>query len=165
VENVTTSSSILRNEIAHSAAVFDRIEAQFRNQSILLAKEREDIENSNTLKKFISTLKKKYIITDDITSESVLSKYMGFCKYNNKTYRIDIRLVPLESYYTALIYFTGSYQLNTMMRLKAKKLGYKLNEYGLYKTKSDIPIMLNSEKDLFDILKIEYLEPQQRNIL
>jgi DNA polymerase/3'-5' exonuclease PolX len=126
---------------------------------------KEDIENSNTLKKFISDLKKKKIITDDITSELVLSKYMGFCQYNNKHYRIDIRLVPLESYYAALIYFTGSYQLNTMMRLKAKKLGYKLNEYGLYKSKSDIPIMLNSEKDLFDILKIEYLEPQQRNIL
>jgi DNA polymerase/3'-5' exonuclease PolX len=126
---------------------------------------KQDIEKFDILKKFITSLKKKKIITDDITSDSVSSKYMGFCKYQNKNYRIDIRLVPLESYYTALIYFTGSYQLNTIMRSKAKKLGYKLNEYGLYKLKSDIPIVLNSEKDLFDILKIEYLEPQQRNIL
>ena len=93
---------------------------------------------------------------------------MGFCRYEKKNYRIDIRLVPLESYYSALVYFTGSYQLNTKMRSIAKKLGYKLNEYGLFKRNIDVeypdPIILNSEKDLFDILKIEYLEVEQRNI-
>jgi DNA polymerase lambda len=126
---------------------------------------KEDIGQSGTLKIFIDCLKKGKIITDDITSDEVLTKYMGFCKYDKKIYRIDIRLVPLESYYAALVYFTGSYQLNTIMRLNAKKLGYKLNEYGLYKEKSEIPVILDSEKDLFDLLNMEYLEPEQRNIL
>ena len=126
---------------------------------------KEDIEQSNTLQKLINCFKKDKLITDDITSDSVLTKYMGFCKYDKKIYRIDIRLIPVESYYSALLYFTGSYQLNTIMRLKAKKLDYKLNEYGLFKNKSNIPIILNSEKDIFDLLNMEYLEPQQRNIL
>jgi DNA polymerase/3'-5' exonuclease PolX len=95
---------------------------------------------------------------------------MGFCKYNKKNYRIDIRLVPLESYFTALVYFTGSYQLNTMMRLSAKKLGYKLNEYGLFKINKQSGLIseqidITSEIELFNILGIDYLEPEQRNLL
>jgi DNA polymerase/3'-5' exonuclease PolX len=126
---------------------------------------KEDLEESNVLKKFVSVLKKSKLITDDITSDKVISKYMGFCKYNKKNYRIDIRLVPLESYFTALVYFTGSYQLNTQMRLSAKKLGYKLNEYGLYKISTGESILITSEAQLFETLKMEYLEPEQRNIL
>jgi DNA polymerase/3'-5' exonuclease PolX len=132
---------------------------------------KEDMVNSNVLQKFIHRLKKAKLVTDDLTSDQVLSKYMGFCKYNKKNYRIDIRLVPLESYFTALVYFTGSYQLNTMMRSSAKKLGYKLNEYGLFKIntiKSDLggeQIDINSEEQLFDILGMDYLEPEQRNLL
>jgi DNA polymerase beta len=125
---------------------------------------KEDLANSTVLNDFINTLKKNHIITDDITSSKVTTKYMGFCKYEEKKYRIDIRFIPLESYYTALIYFTGSYQLNTMMRTNAKKLGFKLNEYGLY-DKNNTQIIISSEKDLFDILKINYLEPEQRTVL
>jgi DNA polymerase/3'-5' exonuclease PolX len=126
---------------------------------------KDDLDKSNSLHKFIGGLKKAKLITDDITSEKVTSKYMGFCRYGDKNYRIDIRLVPLESYFTALTYFTGSYQLNTAMRAHAKKLGYKLNEYGLYKISNGEQIMITSEEELFKILKLDYLEPEQRNIL
>ena len=86
---------------------------------------------------------------------------MGFCKLKNKEVRrIDIRFVPFQSYYSALLYFTGSYQLNQEMRQIAKKLGYKLNEYGLYKNKKLIKV--NSEKDIFDKLKMKYKEPKYR---
>jgi len=125
---------------------------------------KDDLNKSNSLYKFINGLKKAKLITDDITSEKVTTKYMGFCRYGNKNYRIDIRLLPLESYFTALTYFTGSYQLNTAMRIQAKKLGYKLNEYGLYKISNGEQIMITSEEELFKILKLDYLEPEQRNI-
>ena len=123
---------------------------------------KEDLEESNILKTIINNLKKINLITDDITSSDVLTKYMGFCNYKDKNYRIDIRLIPYESIFSALLYFTGSYQLNTLMRINAKKLDYKLNEYGLYK--NNIKIDINDEKDIFDLLKMEYLEPEQRNI-
>lgn len=126
---------------------------------------KEQMVDSTILKKFIHGLKKAKLVTDNLTSENVVSKYMGFCKYNKKNYRIDIRLVPLESYYTALVYFTGSYQLNTTMRLSAKKLGYKLNEYGLYKAETGEQIDVESEAQLFHILGMEYLEPEQRNVV
>ena len=123
---------------------------------------KEQMKTSIVLNQVINKLKQINLITDDITSSTVSTKYMGFCKYKSKLYRIDIRLVPYESFYPALIYFTGSYQLNTLMRINAKKLGYKLNEYGLYKNNEFIYI--SNEIELFDMLKMEYLEPEQRNI-
>ena len=86
---------------------------------------------------------------------------MGFCKYlNNPIRRIDIRLLPLQSFFTGYLYFTGSYEFNERMRGIAKRQGYKLNEYGLYKGNKFIQIY--SEKDVFDILGMKYLNPEER---
>lgn len=126
---------------------------------------KEDIDKSDTLQNFILNLKHNNIITQNITSEEVSSKYMGFCKYKKKTYRIDIRFMPIESFITALVYFTGSYQLNTLMRSNAKKLGYKLNEYGLFNLANNKMELINSEEELFKFLKMKYLEPEQRNLI
>ncbi|GIR56460.1 MAG: hypothetical protein CM15mP63_4650 [Gammaproteobacteria bacterium] len=93
---------------------------------------------------------------------------MGFSKLSRKPVRrIDIRFVPNMYYHSALLYFTGSYELNTQMRQIAKNKGYKLNEYGLFKIKSDgtfssKPLKADSEKDIFKKLDLDYLEPNQR---
>ena len=92
---------------------------------------------------------------------------MGFCKLkNNPIRRIDIRFFPINSYYTALIHFTGSGELNREMRQKATQLGYKLSEYGLFKILDGESrykkIKINSEKDVFDKLNIVYLDPVDR---
>ena len=115
----------------------------------------------NYLNLFIKMLKNKKVIVDDLTSDKSKTKYMGFSKFGkNPIRRIDIRFVPFESYYSALLYFTGSYQLNTDMRQEAKKLGFKLNEYGLFKNNKLIKV--NSEKDIFDKLKLNYKKPKFR---
>ena len=41
-------------------------------------------------------------------------------------------------------------------------MGYTLNEYGLYNSKNKL-IKTNSEKDIFDALGLEYIEPEGRN--
>jgi DNA polymerase (family 10) len=46
------------------------------------------------------------------------------------------------------------------MRGIAKRQGYKLNEYGLYKGEREIQIY--SERDAFDILGMKYLNPEER---
>jgi DNA polymerase/3'-5' exonuclease PolX len=51
------------------------------------------------------------------------------------------------------------------MRQIAINMGYKLNEYGLYKIKKNtklVKMKINSEKDVFDYLGLEYLAPQYR---
>jgi len=117
--------------------------------------------NKNYLNLFIKNLKNKKMIIDDLTTDTSNTKYMGFSKLNdNHIRRIDIRFVPFQSYHSALLYFTGSFQLNRQMRQIAKKLGYKLNEYGLYKNNKLIKV--KSEKDIFDKLKLDFKKPKFR---
>jgi len=87
---------------------------------------------------------------------------MGFGKYKeNPVRRIDIRFVPYESYFSALVYFTGSAELNKKMRVIAKSKKLKLSEYGLFKENGEM-LPIKSERDIFDILNIEYLLPRLR---
>lgn len=110
------------------------------------------------LKDLVDILKEREILIDDISMGKL--KYMGFGKINKYARRIDFLLIPEDEYYTALVYFTGSAEFNTKMRQTAKDKGYKLNEHGLYKGKEKIAI--RSEKELFDILGMEYTEPEKR---
>lgn len=60
--------------------------------------------------------------------------------------RIDIRFMTYDSYYPAILYFTGFSPLNRLMRTYALKRHYTLNEYGLYH--GGEKVVVNSEKDL-----------------
>lgn len=112
---------------------------------------------SNNLRKIVETLRD--IIVDDI-DEGYNVKYMGFVKFMGKVRRLDIMYVPLESYYTALLHFTGSWGFNQKLRMVAIELGYTLNQYGLFK--NGIAEKVASEKDVFDKLGMEYIEPKDR---
>ena len=119
--------------------------------------------DSNILSSYVKCLHDHNFLLDDITNKNIQTKYMGFCKYkSNSIRRIDIRLIPISSYFPALMYFTGSYEFNQMIRAHAKKLGYKLNEYGLYKLDDLSPITILSEQDIFKILQMHYIEPNLR---
>ena len=124
----------------------------------------------NYLEIIINKLKEKHklnnnqpLLIDDITDKNYETKYMGFGKYKDNPYRrIDIRFVDWNYYYSALVYFTGSAELNQNMRKIAKKMGYKLSEYGLTNLKTEKEIPIKSESDIFKILKIHYLHPRDR---
>lgn len=133
--------------------------------------ENMDKNNLNYMALFIKKLIKKKFIVDSLTSYDVETKYMGFCQLDSSKpiRRIDIRYIPYTSYYPAMLYFTGSGSFNKKMRQHAIQLGYMLNEYGIYKvnkdkikgkTKKRIPV--NSEKEIFNILGLEYLTPDLR---
>ena len=128
----------------------------------ILISKKNDNDIDNHLEMFVDKLKENKIIIDDITDKNIKKKYMGFAKYkNNPIRRIDIRFVPYDSYYSALLYFTGSAELNKKMRRIAKNKKLKLSEYGLYKS-NGTQIEINSEYDIFKILEIPYLEPKFR---
>jgi len=121
-------------------------------------------EEKLVIQKIVKKLHESRFLIDDITSDST-NKYMGFCQDPHQSKkpvrRIDIRFIPFLSWYPASLYFTGSKELNLFLRNKAKKLGYKLNEYGLYKGTKNIYV--ESEEEIFKILDEKYLEPQERN--
>jgi len=122
-----------------------------------------DIYSNKYLSNLITLCKQNGFIIDDLTTLGE-KKYMGVCKINNSiARRIDIRCVSKDEYYAALLYFTGSKNFNLLIRKKANSLGYSLNEYGLINKKNKILYPLKSEEELFEILKIPYVSPSDRN--
>ena len=76
-------------------------------------------------------------------------------------YKIDaFRTLPADKI-PMLLYSTGSKEFNVMMRSKAKKLGYLLNQKGLFKDGKRVE-GLKSEEDYFKILGMPYKEPTAR---
>jgi DNA polymerase (family 10) len=73
---------------------------------------------------------------------------------------VDLRVVTDEEYPFAVHYFTGSKNHNTEVRARAKKLGYKLNEYGLFKGKKATPC--KDEVELFARLGMDWVPPELR---
>lgn len=124
---------------------------------------KKQTEDSNIMTNFIKQLIKSSFIVDSLTSLDVPTKYMGICRLSSKHMirRIDIRFIPQESYYTAILYFTGSPEFNRKMRSVALSMGYTLNEYRLLNDKGK-PFKITSEKDIFDYLNMEYLQPKYR---
>lgn len=129
-----------------------------------------DESNDNILADIISHLTNKKLLVDHLTEEGK-TKYMGICRLNAKSKgrRIDIRFIPYESKAAAILYFTGSGNFNKFMRAEALKKGYTINEYGIYKTKKvngkqvkDNRIPVETELDIFKIVKMDYLEPENR---
>jgi len=121
-------------------------------------------EQSDLMIRFIANLNSKSFIIDSLTSTETKTKYMGLCKLNPDlpVRRIDIRFIPQESYYTAILYFTGSGQFNKRMRGVANSLGYTLNEYQLTRLSDNSKINITREKDVFDALNMEYQNPENR---
>lgn len=115
----------------------------------------------NKLKSRMKNNNDKPLLVDSMTDKKIKTKYMGFSKlYNNLIRRIDIRFITYDSYYSALLYFTGSGELNKKMRQIAKEKGYKLSEYGLFN--KDTMVHITSERDIFKKLSMEYLPPRLR---
>jgi len=75
---------------------------------------------------------------------------------------VDLRVVKEDELPAATHYFTGSKAHNTEVRARAKKQGYKLNEYGLFKEDSDKSVKLADEPALFKKLGLDFIPPELR---
>lgn len=74
----------------------------------------------------------------------------------------DLRVVEHDSFAAALNYFTGSKEHNTHLRGRAKKMGLKLNEYGLFNEATDKPLACKDEAAIYKHLGLRYVEPELR---
>jgi len=100
-------------------------------------------------------------LQDKKTAKSDKIKSIKSEKSTKKIYKIDAFRTTKEDSIPMLLYSTGSKEFNVSMRSKAKKLGYLLNQKGLFKDGEKVP-NLKTEKDYFDILQMEYKEPKFR---
>ena len=72
----------------------------------------------------------------------------------------DIRVIAPESFGAALQYFTGSKEHNILLRKIAQKMGYKLNEYGLFRNNK--MIAGKTEEEVYKKLGLKWIPPEIR---
>lgn len=72
----------------------------------------------------------------------------------------DLRIVSDTEFPHALLHFTGNVEHNVALRGKAKDMGLKINEYGLWKGKKNI--VCQSEEEIFSHLGLPYIPPELR---
>ncbi len=74
--------------------------------------------------------------------------------------RMDLRVVPKESYGAALLYFTGSQPHEVALREMALEEGLKINEYGVFR--GDERVAGKTEEEIYEYLGFSYIEPELR---
>lgn len=81
---------------------------------------------------------------------------------SKKARQMDIKFTSPESYGAALLYFTGSKNFNKGMRSFAKRVGYILNEYGLFTRDKKTLVASKTEKSIFAALGLPFVNPTKR---
>lgn len=76
--------------------------------------------------------------------------------------QVDVRIVKPEQFGAALHYFTGSKEHHVKLRTRAKKMGLKINEYGVFPRDSDTPVASKTEEDLYACLDLQFIPPELR---
>ena len=76
--------------------------------------------------------------------------------------QIDLRIVMVNQYGSALLYFTGSKEHNVYLRRLALQKGLTLNEYGLYTVKDKKWVAGKTEEEIYTKLGLQWVKPQKR---
>lgn len=79
----------------------------------------------------------------------------------------DLRVVSDDEFPFAMHYFTGSKEHNIVMRQRAIQRGLRLNEYGLFRSKTEtrdraLRVKCDTEEDIFEKLDLQYVPPELR---
>ncbi len=74
--------------------------------------------------------------------------------------QVDFRIVPPESHPAALQHFTGSKEHNTTLRTRAKSMGLKMSEYGVFKGEKALPAA--DEAGVYAAVGLPWIPPEIR---
>ena len=122
--------------------------------------------NNKVFDKFIDVLKERGILVEILTRGK--TKSLTISRLPDKiARRIDFLYTSPEEYPFAVLYFTGSKIFNTVMRQRALKMGYTLNEHGISTMKKGVKgdkvsEVFPDEKSIFDFLNMQYKKPMER---
>ncbi|KZT68564.1 hypothetical protein DAEQUDRAFT_745631 [Daedalea quercina L-15889] len=132
--------------------------------------------HQGVLRKLLGELHRRGILTEDLSLPDSFDDlelvYRGLCRRDSSSLRrrIDFLTVPYASRGAALLYYT----FNRSLRLKANKMGYSLNQRGLFQgvirnpsnrlEKLDDGTMVASEteEEILRILGVPWQEPHER---
>jgi DNA polymerase (family 10) len=79
-------------------------------------------------------------------------------------FQADLRLVAADSRGAAMQYFTGSKAHNIALRDRAIGLGFKLNEYGVFRLSDDVRLAGADEEEVYRTLGLDWVSPELREM-
>jgi DNA polymerase/3'-5' exonuclease PolX len=116
-------------------------------------------DNSTILQNYIDKLSKSEKIHVYNSGEKKISFVLE--KFG-KNYKVDVfKVAPLCCHFM-LLYSTGSKNFNIKMRAQARRMGYTLNQYGLYKINKISNRNIKNVQDIFRALNMQYVPPHAR---
>jgi len=86
-------------------------------------------------------------------------------KVGHEGLQVDVRALPKESFGAALQYFTGSKDHNVALRSRAVRMGFKLSEYGLFRSVDDSLVASETEEQIYAALGLAWIPPEMRENL
>ena len=173
---------IPRSEIDEYASVFNKIFQQVatpQSKFEIVGSYRRGVETSGDIDmiitadkpdvfvNFIDLLIKHNIIIEVLSKGATKCLVIAKIPSSNTYRRVDFLYSTQNEYPFSVLYFTGSKMFNTVMRGHALKKGFTMNEHGLYKLdgkkKADkVDYVFKEEKDIFDFLHLQYVDPTKR---
>ena len=123
------------------------------------------VNAAESLRAFVETLKARGYIREVLAIGDhkclAISQLPGL-----SARRLDLLVTPPAEFPFAVLYFTGSDGFNVAMRQRALAIGLSLNEHGFTAVKGGVlPESvgdIRTERDIFDVLDIEWREPEER---
>lgn len=74
----------------------------------------------------------------------------------------DVRVLEKKSFGAALQYFTGSKAHNIAIRDRAKRMGLKISEYGVFREKDEERTTGEKEEDVYKAVGLPWIPPELR---
>ncbi len=107
-------------------------------------------------------------IMDDFVNYKLVERVLALGETKSSVllqggFQADLRLIASESRGAALQYFTGSKPHNIALRDRAIRLGFKLNEYGVFRTADDTRVAGADEEDIYRALGLDWIPPSCAN--
>ena len=111
---------------------------------------------------FVTALKTSGYITEVLAHGD--HKCMAICQLSSgKGRRLDLLVAPPAEFPFAVFYFTGSDTFNVAVRAHALSRGFTLNEHAITQVSTGKQVSgVKTEKDIFKLLKIKWVEPVDR---
>jgi DNA polymerase (family 10) len=83
-------------------------------------------------------------------------------KVGLQSIQVDVRALPADTYGAGLLYFTGSKEHNITLRGRCLKMGYTLNEYGLFQLEGEAKVAGETEESVYQKLGLAWIAPELR---
>lgn len=149
LQKINKFNGVIKSELAGSIR---RKKETIGDIDIVIVADKKN--NKYIMNNFTGLPEIKEVISSGIRKASVILK-----DGNIKT---DIQLVGSDEYGSSILYFTGSKEHNIALRSMARKKGWKLNEYGLFDSKTKTKLAGETEKGIYEKLGFSFIAPEKR---